>query len=88
MRTTFMVGTRNRKNCRYLLVGGARKPPFPGPWRLRAVIRNERSAPHPSGAASREAATRASRLRRADPLSTDSTANRTPSDRSRARPAT
>ncbi len=88
MRTTFMVGMRNRKNSRYLLVGGARKPPFPGPWRLQAVIRNEGPAPQPSGAASREADTRASKARRAAPLSTDSAANRTPPDRSRTRPAT
>lgn len=88
MRTTFMVGTRNRKSSRYFLLGRGVQAPFPGPWRLQGVTRSEVATGHPSEPASRDASIRASRVRSAAPLSTDSAARRTPSDRSRARPDT
>jgi len=88
MRTTFLVGTTTRKSTRYLLVGRSQKAPFPGPWRLQAVIRNNEASGGQLPAATRDASTSASRVRSAAPPSTASVAWRTASAKVSARPAT
>lgn len=73
MRITFLVGSRTPERSRYLLMNrGGQPAPFPGPWTVKAVVRNEpgQSAP----ASSFETAARRSNVCSAAPDSSASTA--------------
>lgn len=41
MRRTFMIGTSSRWSTRVLMVGQRNPSTFPGPWRVKAVIRGD-----------------------------------------------
>jgi hypothetical protein len=74
MRTTFLVGSRTLGRSRYLLMNrdGRHPVPFPGPWTVKAVVRNEPL--HPDSASSLEMSERRSSVRSAAPDSSASTA--------------
>lgn len=88
MRVTFLVGARRRRDTRYVLVAPRWGTPFPGPWRVEAVVQGEPRGSHPSSASRAECSRRSSRVREAAPESTVSRANSTPARSPSARPAT
>jgi hypothetical protein len=66
MRITFLVGSRTPQRSRYLLMNrGGHPAPFPGPWTVKAVVRNDPS--QPDSASSMETSERRSSVRSAAP---------------------
>ena len=52
MRTLFLVGRLTPMSAEIVMVDDAVRPPFPGPWVLRAVVRSAQSGPPPPSAPS------------------------------------
>jgi hypothetical protein len=47
MRTLFLVGRLTPLSAEIVMVDDAVRPPFPGPWVLRAVVRSAQSGQSP-----------------------------------------
>lgn len=88
MRVPFMVGSRQGTDTRYRMLrpdpGSRPFVPFPGPWRVRAVVRGNQ----PRDASRPDTSRRSSKVRTAAPESTASAAFSTPARSPSTTPAT